>query len=446
MKEGSFMSLHKAIIRVLVFVAGGIVVLLGLLDVYLMQSYQRTLMAEWREKVNRYAEEVKGDLDSISSDLYDIYYYDSNYQMLSTALDIDAFPYAHELEERLKTQLLLKKRAAGYVVYFDDLKSRRYFFNKEGLSNRELEALKELTSELSGTSGSLRTWYYRAVENKAYAIGIYRNNGVSLSELYCLEDCRKELSDELSELQADVFYEYDGRIMNSPEAADDQSEILELQDEEKEGIYYYRRQIRGTDLVLHLTVPIRFDTFLNIQQIIVFAVIFMVVLASVLFYFRLSRELFHPMDNLIEDMKRIGGGEWETGIHSQSRFIEVQQVIETTDRMVEEIEAQRLLTYEKTIQEQKARLQYLSLQLNPHFYLNGLKTLNYLAIKGENDRIQEIILRLSAHLRYLLQLEDEMVLLNQEVKFVKSYIALYEEMTGRNIMEEWKVDEETALS
>ena len=38
MKEGSYMSLHKAIIRVLAFVAGGIVVLLGLLDVYLMQS------------------------------------------------------------------------------------------------------------------------------------------------------------------------------------------------------------------------------------------------------------------------------------------------------------------------------------------------------------------------------------------------------------------------
>ena len=45
MKEGSYMSLHKAIIRVLAFVAGGIVVLLGLLDVYLMTKLPVSMIA-----------------------------------------------------------------------------------------------------------------------------------------------------------------------------------------------------------------------------------------------------------------------------------------------------------------------------------------------------------------------------------------------------------------
>ena len=390
MDKNKYISLHKVMFRVMFLICGSIVLLLGILDVFLIRNHRETMWAEWKNTLNRYADEIRDDLDEISSDLYDIYYYDSNFDMLSSVRNIEAFPYAHELEERLKTRMLLKKRAMGYVLYFDDLKNKRYFFSDDKLSNAELEELKSLTSDLSESATVLRSWFFRMVNGKAYAIGIYRNNGVSLSEIYCLEESRTELQDELSDIEADVFFENDREIIGAPETAAQWADSLDFQDEMKSWVYYYRRQIKGTDLILHLAVPTHAWTYVTAQQGMITAIMAMVIIVSILFYRRLNRDMFSPLDSLVEDMKRIGGGDWNNRIHSQSRFGEIQQVIETTDLMIEEIETQKLVAYEKTIQEQKARMQYLSLQLNPHFYLNGLKTLNYLAIKGDNERMPEV--------------------------------------------------------
>ena len=217
MEKNKYISLHKVMFQVMFLIAGSIVLLLGILNVFLIRNHRDAMWAEWKDTLNRYVDEIRDDLDEISSDLYDIYYYDSNYEMLSSVLDIEAFPYAHELEERLKTRMLLKKRAAGYVFYFDDLKKKRYFFSEEQFSNAELEELKRLTSELSESASVLRAWFFRMVNGKAYAIGIYRNNGVSLSEIYCLENSRMELQEELSDIGASVFFENDGEIIGTPE-------------------------------------------------------------------------------------------------------------------------------------------------------------------------------------------------------------------------------------
>ena len=60
-------------------------------------------------------------------------------------------------------------------------------------------------------------------------------------------------------------------------------------------------------------------------------------------------------------------------------------------------------------------MQYLQLQLKPHFYLNGLKTVNALAMAHEDEKIQELVLNLSEHLRYLLRAEQETVPLSREL-------------------------------
>lgn len=440
LKEGGI-SLHKAILRVLIVTSGAIVLFLALLDAYLIQSYQESIRTEWKDTLARHVNEARDDLNEISSDLYDIYYYDSNYKKLSSMNGIEAYPYAYELEDRLKTQLLLKRRATGYVMYFDDLREKRYHFNTADFTNAEVEELKQITAKLSSMSNLIRSWYYPMVNGKIFAISIYRNNGVSLGEIYCLENIRTELEADLETVRGRVFFENNGEVLGSQETEETCRSFLGHHDEICKGMYVCKKQAAGTGLTFYLTVPMNLWTYLNAQQVVILIITVLVILFSVLFYFRANRELFRPLDSLTAEMRRIGGGDWSAGIQTQSRFLEIQQVIGTTDRMIEEIEAQRLLTYEKTIEEQKARLQYLSLQLNPHFYLNGLKTLNFLAMNGENERIQEIIIRFSVYLRYLLQREQEMVPLESEIRFTESYISLYREMTDREIQVEWRTAE-----
>ena len=443
MKNEKPTSLRKAMVRIMSMIVFVIVLLLVLLDGYMIQSYREATKAEWKTAAGRYADGIKSDLDELDSDLYDIYSYDSNYEKLKSVRGVEALPLVYALEDRLQTQLLLKRRACGYVLFFDDMQKKRYFFGRNTFSNAEMEELKQKSESFSAMDTTLRRWFYTVVQDKEYGMGIYRDGGVSLVVIYSLEDSIRELENELGKTGAEVFLEYDGKVLGSQEQQGRFEGMLRYQDEERDGVYYYERPVRGTGLSLHLAVPMKIWTFINAQQIMVVVIVLVVFLISYLFYRHLNMELFHPMEDLVEDMRRIGGGDWSSGIHTRSRFTEVQQVIETTDRMIDEIESQKLLAYEKTIQEQKARMQYLSLQLNPHFYLNGLKTLNFLAMKGDNEKLQEIIILLSSYLRYLLQREDEMVSLEQEVAFTKAYIHLYQTMTDRKIIVEWRVGEET---
>lgn len=87
-------------------------------------------------------------------------------------------------------------------------------------------------------------------------------------------------------------------------------------------------------------------------------------------------------------------------------------------------------------------MQYLQLQLKPHFYLNGLKTVNALAMAHEDEKIQELVLNLSEHLRYLLRAEQETVPLSRELAFVENYIGLQKHVTGRPVTSEITVDPE----
>jgi signal transduction histidine kinase len=71
------------------------------------------------------------------------------------------------------------------------------------------------------------------------------------------------------------------------------------------------------------------------------------------------------------------------------------------------------------------RLQTLRMQINPHFLFNALNAISVLVKKGENERADEMIKRLSAFLRRTLDSSDrDWVSLEEELDFVRQYLAI----------------------
>ena len=299
-----------------------------------------------------------------------------------------------------------------------------------------------MTEQFSISSPASRSWYYRMINEKCFAVSTYRNGGVCLCLIYSLEQVMQELAAELDEYAAEVFLVNGSTILGREELQKRFQPSSSFNDIEEGGYYFCRERIVGTPLIMCAAVPLRIWSYMTLQQLILLLVMVLIICFFVFSYFRIRKELFVPLERLTKDMQRIGGGDWSHGILSESRFLEIGQVIYTTDRMIEEIEKQKMEVYERTIQEQKARLQYLSLQLNPHFYLNGLKTMNVLAINGDNRKIKDMSIRLSGHLRYLLEMEKDMVCLREEKTFVENYVDLYKEMTDRRISLEWNISKD----
>jgi sensor histidine kinase YesM len=72
----------------------------------------------------------------------------------------------------------------------------------------------------------------------------------------------------------------------------------------------------------------------------------------------------------------------------------------------------------------ETELKYLKSQINPHFLFNSLNSIYALSLK-KSDRAPELILKLSDILRYLLyDGSEKMVGLDQEVKYLRSYLEL----------------------
>lgn len=102
-------------------------------------------------------------------------------------------------------------------------------------------------------------------------------------------------------------------------------------------------------------------------------------------------------------------------------------------QLTKQVREEKMRLYEETIGRQKAQMQYYSIQLQPHFYLNGLKSLYAYSSMGASQQMQEMILNLSKHMRYILDIEKPMIPLDREIDYVKNYVELRKAMSDQTI-------------
>ena len=137
----------------------------------------------------------------------------------------------------------------------------------------------------------------------------------------------------------------------------------------------------------------------------------------------LRRAVTEPLNGIEKTIASIRAGnlDAETPDCAVSEF---QDVSQTLDEMTRQIKELKIEAYEQEIAAQKAQLQYLQLQIRPHFYLNCLKGLYAVAEQGNVSKIQQIILSISGHLRYMFRDQMELVPLDQEVSHIRNYIEI----------------------
>ncbi|MBL7901190.1 MAG: histidine kinase [Bacteroidia bacterium] len=87
----------------------------------------------------------------------------------------------------------------------------------------------------------------------------------------------------------------------------------------------------------------------------------------------------------------------------------------------------------------KAQLQSLKSQVNPHFLFNNLSVLTSLVYKDQ-DKAADFINQLSKVYRYLLDSQDkELVKLETELEFIRSYVFLLQIRFDKNLIFDWQV-------
>ncbi len=116
---------------------------------------------------------------------------------------------------------------------------------------------------------------------------------------------------------------------------------------------------------------------------------------------------------------------------------------DTLSLLLKEREKEAEKAKNEAVEKQSVMMQYLQLQVKPHFYLNGLKTLSILNAEGKKEEAGELILGLSEYMRYILNDKRQKVTLEEEMTFCHNYIGLQNAMKERQFVLTFAGSEET---
>lgn len=140
----------------------------------------------------------------------------------------------------------------------------------------------------------------------------------------------------------------------------------------------------------------------------------------------LRKMVLRPLNRIIMAMKRIGEGNLNTRIEKYPTSDEFLLVNETFNRMIRQVQELRINVYEEQLSKQKAELQHLQLQINPHFFMNSLNIIYNLALVRNCELIQDMALNLVHYFRYMFQSNLTFVALKEELLHVRHYIRIQE--------------------
>jgi two-component system sensor histidine kinase YesM len=177
------------------------------------------------------------------------------------------------------------------------------------------------------------------------------------------------------------------------------------------------------DFTLNVLLPEK-DIMENLpvlQRIISFVPIGFVLVVIMLLFF-LRRLILRPIYRILAAMRKIKEGNWYAQIPAYQTSREFEVMYTTFNEMVSQIQKLKIDIYEEKLNHQRAELQHLQLQINPHFFLNSLNIVYHLAQSRNFELIQEMSLSLVEYFRYMFRSNLSFVTLKDEISHTSNYL------------------------
>ena len=446
-KTEKFVSLNR-ILTMTVMIAYIVFLLLLLwMDSILVVNYQKDRRDEEKQQVSEYADTLNMHLGRIEELLYDIYAYNEDFRNLNGfPTDLAEFNSVYEIDHIMRNRVSLYHWINGYMLNYHRTEKWRYYFESRQVDLDRVDEMKEFMMDQIRDGEDWERLVVRFGE-QTYCFIFCSKESVSICGVYGLSESVRSYAGNLED-GGEVFFSAGDQVFGGGDEVSGElvEEILHRTDgvtdsfEEKIGAdEYFGKRVGGTELWVIYRRPITIFTFMNVIHMLLFLLTFSTLFIAWFVYRYIEKNIFMPLQSLVETMNEVSRGNWDSVCGHDSKLEEIQRVDEAFHVMVSEIKKQKILSYQQTIEKQQAQMQYLQLQLKPHFYLNGLKTLNMLAMEGDTEKAQDLIMHLSYHLRYLLQVNRTLVPLASEVDYTKNYGDIQSKMYGRKTVMNWDI-------
>lgn len=175
----------------------------------------------------------------------------------------------------------------------------------------------------------------------------------------------------------------------------------------------------------HVQLVIQFGMFekIMIAQLLIMLlfVVLTCTLSVVMLYFK--KKVLKPIQNFSENLRRIHEDSESLDFRS-SEITELEQVNSQFKHLIEQIKKFKIEMYEQELEKQRIQLNYMKLQINPHFFLNCLTNIYSMAQMQMYKEIEYMSLSTSKYFRYIFQSGDDLVRLGDEIEHVRIYLEI----------------------
>ena len=298
-----------------------------------------------------------------------------------------------------------------------------YSFSSETRRMKLRKTIMEFcTEEGKRTDGE---WSMENVEGKWTALYAYRYKGQYFG-VYVSLDGMLERMIELGEIQGI-----------------ESSGLTDLSGQEltgEQGRFFSDRKLRWENGVLYLQLtesvegfPAKIVALISGWQfygswIFLWGCFLFLVILSGFFLLRLlrtlQRRLFGPRESLSGQMRNMSGKDLNAQTSVQDGCREVRQLYASFYEMLRQIHDMKIENYEKRLENQETEMKFLQIQKNPHFFLNVLNVIYSLAVSEGSTQIRTVTLELIRHVRYVMSVEEKLVLLERELEFTCNFLEI----------------------
>lgn len=138
-----------------------------------------------------------------------------------------------------------------------------------------------------------------------------------------------------------------------------------------------------------------------------------------------KHKISRPLKNLSLKMKQVEKGKLETTLPAEEQIWEFSQANSSFNSMVQEIKNLKIQVYEEIVQRQKTELEFLQIQIKPHFFINALNLIFNYARMEELSTVKALTMNLVRHFRYTLYGKN-LVPIREEIAFIHNYLEINE--------------------
>ena len=206
------------------------------------------------------------------------------------------------------------------------------------------------------------------------------------------------------------------------------TEILTTLFEKEMQNYIYQEATQLVQLESQLAGNVRL-TLLTMCAVILLSVIILLRRS-----FRLTYSITKPVSEILQNIKKVGKGEYKNISAVPADCVEIQELDAGTRKMAGRIKG----LLENVRKEQEAQhlteLQLIQAQVNPHFLYNTLDTIVWLVEGGMDQDAVDMITSLSVFFRTSLSKGKDIIPLSEEERHTRSYLEI-QQSRYRDILE-----------